>query len=299
MIPIEQLRMLLKASTQARVGLPDIEAQRRAMLDSTAGFGLPAGVSVTQTELGGVRGLRLTPDRAEPGAVILYLHGGGYVLGSPQTHRSLVGHLARLSHFEAVSMDYRLAPEHPFPAAPEDGLSVYRALLDSGDSPARIVIAGDSAGGGLALATALKARSAGLPQPAGLALLSPWTNLANTGWSYDANGENDPAISRDRLDALARLYLGKAQADDALASPLHADLKGLAPLLIQVGGEEVLLSDATTLAERAGAANVEVSLEVWPQMMHVFQVFNDLLEEARAANARLAGWMRTRVGLTA
>jgi epsilon-lactone hydrolase len=295
--PIDQLKAMLAARAGQGDAPATIAQMREAMLQFTSMLQMPAGVTVTETELGGVRGLRHTPDMAAPGAVLLYFHGGGYVQGSPQTHRSLVGHLARLSGVEAASMDYRLAPEAPFPAAVEDGLASYQALLDSGIAPARIIVGGDSAGGGLALASMVKARDTGLPGPAGLVLLSPWSDLTHGGWSHRSLGARDPMVRTENLERLAGLYLDGARADDPLASPLMADLEGLAPMLIQVGSDEVLLSDATQLAERAGAARVEVILEVWPEMIHVFQIFQDMLDEARAANARIGQWMRDKLGL--
>lgn len=294
---IDTLRVLLAARKEAGDGPIDVAESREAMRAATAMFQLPAGVTVTETELGGVKGLRLTPARPEKGAVLLYFHGGGYVLGSPQTHRSLVGHLARLSGIEAASMDYRLAPESPFPAAVDDGLACYQALLDGGVAPGRIIIGGDSAGGGLTLATALRARETGLPMPAGLVVLSPWTDLTQGGWSYDTQAQKDPMIRRDRLELMARLYLDGAAPADPLASPRFADPEDLPPMLIQVGSDEVLLADATELAGRAGAARVEVTLEIWPDMFHVFQAFHDMLDEAKTANARIGQWIRRRLGL--
>ena len=294
---IENIRALLAARNETGERPTGVPEMRKSMGEFTSAFQIPAGVTLTETELAGVKGLRLTPERPESGAVLLYFHGGGYVLGSPLTHRSLVGHLARLSGIEAASMDYRLAPEAPFPAAVEDGVACYQGLLDNGIAPGRIIIGGDSAGGGLTLATAVKARDTGLPMPAGLVLISPWTDLTQAGWSHDTQADKDPMVSREGLEALAALYLDGTPASDPLASPGFADLEGLPPMLIQVGSDEVLLTDSTELAGRAGAARIEVTLEIWPKMVHVFQMFHDMLDDAQAANLRIGQWIRQRLGL--
>jgi epsilon-lactone hydrolase len=169
-------------------------------------------------------------------------------------------------------------------------VAAYKALLETGVSPNKIIISGDSAGGGTAVATAIKARDEGLPMPAGLALLSPWVNLTNESWSYDNKAERDPMITKASIDRMAGMYLNGTDAKSSLASPVFADLSGLPPMLIQVGPDEVLMSDSIMLAERAGAVNVEVSLEVWPEMFHVFQAFYPFLKQSRDAIARIGEW---------
>ncbi len=294
---IDTLKSMMRARAAERGAASSIEEMRRQMAQATAGFSAPPDVSVSATELGGVSGLRFTPTRAAEGRVLLYFHGGGYVLGSAESHRALVANLAHLAGIEAVSLNYRLAPEHPCPAAVEDGVAAYRALINHGRAPQAIVVGGDSAGGGLAVSTLVQARAQGLAMPAGALLLSPWVNLGNGGWSYQSRAEADPMVTRAGLDNMAQLYLGQRSPQDPVASPVHADLSGLPPLLIQVGGDEILLSDSVSLAERAGAAGVPATLEVWPEMIHVFQALADFLGDARCAQAGLAEWTRKRLGL--
>ena len=223
------------------------------------------------------------------GRRILYLHGGAYVAGSPKSHRPLVARLAQAARAVAISADYRLGPEHRFPAAVEDAVAVYRWMLDQGAEPEHTIIAGDSAGGGLTLAAALSLKDQGLPQPAGLFVISPWADLTQSHWTYDSKADDDPMISRERLIEAAADYLGGGDARDALASPVFGDFADLAPLLIQVGSEETLLGDSLMLAERAGHARVEVRLEVWPEMIHVWHAWGGQLSAPRAARSRRRG----------
>jgi monoterpene epsilon-lactone hydrolase len=216
-------------------------------------------------------------------ATILYLHGGGYYFCSPQTHRSIVYGLAKRSAARVFSLDYRLAPENPFPAALDDALAAYRQLIADGAAPESIVIAGDSAGGGLALATLIALRDAGERLPAGALLFSPWTDLAATGASIQTNDGLDPMFQGASIGRAAQLYLGGAPATHPYASPLYADLQGLPPLFMQVGGTEVLLDDSRRVADKARAAGVEVDFSVWPKMPHVWQLWAPFLPEARRA----------------
>ncbi|MDG1827376.1 MAG: alpha/beta hydrolase [Henriciella sp.] len=288
---VEQIRQLLLASRAASAGTePSIEMMRAAMLASTANMLPIESAKIGAGELGGVRAQRITPENVEGDRTLLYFHGGGYVIGSPETHTGMVSHIADAMKASCWSMDYRLGPEDPFPAAIDDGVAAYKALLETGVSPNKIIISGDSAGGGTAVATAIKARDEGLPMPAGLALLSPWVNLTNESWSYDNKAERDPMITKASIDRMAGMYLNGADAKSPLASPVFADLSGLPPMLIQVGPDEVLMSDSIMLAERAGAVNVEVSLEIWPEMFHVFQAFYPFLKQSRDAIARIGEW---------
>lgn len=245
-------------------------AELRTFYTSFGRLPLPDGTRVTEATLGTVPAL----DVATPGdhdGVLLYLHGGGYVIGDARTGVPLAAALAARAGLRAVSADYRLAPEHPFPAAVDDGLAAYRALLSDND-PARIVVAGDSAGGGLALATVLAARDAGLPLPAAVATFSGWFDLTLSGASLTGKESVDPIFDAADIREYAATYLPDADAArDPLASPVLADLRGLPPLLLQVGSAEVLLDDSTLLAARAAAADVEVTLEVYPNSAHVFQ----------------------------
>ncbi|MEU7468499.1 alpha/beta hydrolase [Streptomyces sp. NPDC044984] len=256
----------------------------------------PEDVVTRRTVLGGRPALELEPAEASGRGRLLYLHGGGYVVGSPDTHAGLVGELARRAGLRALSVDYRLAPEHPFPAAVDDGLAAYRALLAAGTDPRDLVMAGDSAGGGLTLATLLAAREAGLPQPAAVAVFSPWTDLTLSGESIRSKEDADPLFTEADIRAYADLYVGTGDRTHPLASPLFADLTGLPPLLVQVGANEVLLDDAVRLAGRAGVADVEVTLEIGPGLPHVFQHHYGHLDEADAALDRAARFLTTHLG---
>ncbi|MFJ9721308.1 alpha/beta hydrolase [Streptomyces sp. NPDC101209] len=251
----------------------------------------PEGVATRTTVLGGRPTLELEPAELSTPGRLLYLHGGGYVIGSPHTHAGLVGELARRAGLRTVSVDYRLAPEHPFPAAVDDGLAAYRELLATGTDPRDLVVAGDSAGGGLSIATLLAAREAGLPQPAAVVVLSPWVDLTLAGGSIRAKEGVDPIFTESDLRAYADLYVGEGDRAQPLASPLFADLTGLPPLLVQVGANELLLDDAVRLAGRAGADDVEVTLEIGPGLPHVFQHHYGRLDEADAALERAARFL--------
>jgi monoterpene epsilon-lactone hydrolase len=226
--------------------------------------------------------------------VLLYLHGGAYCLGSPRTHRSVTGRLAQLTGATVWVPDYRLAPEHPYPAPLQDALAAYRALLDHGVAPQRIALGGDSAGGHLALSLLLALREAGLPQPAAAVLLSPWTDAALDGPSVAEVGPRDPMLNLAWSRACGVMFRGDIAVDDPRVHLLGADLQGLAPLRIEVGSEEILLSDAERLAQAAEAAGVEVSYRRWDGMWHVFQVHGGLLRAADESLAGIAGWLKER-----
>ena len=240
----------------------------------------PRGAKFTPGRLGGIAGEWARA--ATPGfGTLLYLHGGGYFACSPQTHRSITGAYA-IRGLDVFTPDYRLAPENPFPAAVEDALAAYRGMLDS-HPKGEFAIGGDSAGGGLALATILSARAAGLALPACALLFSPWTDLAGTGASVTTNAKRDSMLYAPRIAEGAAVYLNGADATNPLASPLYGDLTGFPPLLIQVGEPEILLDDSTRLAERARAAGVRVDLSIWPNLPHVWQVSQIFLPESRQA----------------
>ncbi|MEL7128591.1 MAG: alpha/beta hydrolase [Pseudomonadota bacterium] len=287
---MDAVMAMLSQMLEANGGEPSIEAMRAGYTAMGLSMPLADGAACEDIVLGGVPGLKITPAQVQGGRTLLYFHGGGYVMGSAQGHRSMVSQMATRMGAIAYSMEYRLAPEAPFPAATEDGLAAYRGLLDAGVPSADIVISGDSAGGGLTLATALCIKGAGLPMPAGLVPISPWVNVANTGWAYEAIGDRDPMATKEGLDMMSGLYRNGASASDPLISPIHGDLSGLPPMLIQVGSEERLLSDSTTLAERAGAAGVAVQLEIWPGMVHVFHFFHTALSDAHRAMDGMAAW---------
>lgn len=289
---IDELRAWIAARTPA--GEMSLE-ERRARLDGLGAISpLPPGWASETQDLA-VPTDRWSGSEAGEGRAVLYLHGGAYVGGSPLSHRGLAAHLGRAAKAAVYLPDYRVAPEHPFPAAVEDCRDAYLALLDKGVAPERCVIAGESAGGGLTLATAVALRDAGAPLPAALAVISPWVNLAQEGESYEACADLDPVLTKARLDAGAAAYLAGQDPKTPLASPLFADLSGLPPLLIQVGSDEILLSDAEALRERARAAGVHATLELWPNMIHVWHTLYFLLEEGAEAIAELGGWIARRL----
>lgn len=268
---------------------PTVEEQRGGFAAAIA-RPAPEDVATRATTLGGRPALELTPAGASERRHLLYFHGGGYVIGSPDTHAGLVGELARRAGLRATSVDYRLAPEHVFPAAVEDGIAAYRELLASGIDARDIVIAGDSAGGGLTLTTLLSAREAGLPLPAAAVLFSPWSDLTLSGASIRSKDGVDPIFIESDLQAFVD-HLGAGDPSQPLASPLFADLTGLPPLLIQVGANELLLDDAVRLAGRAGADNVDVTLEIGSDLPHVYQHHYGRLDEANAALDQAAGFL--------
>lgn len=254
------------------------------------------GVTISAVDAGGSPAGWVAPVGGDSGAVVYYLHGGGYVFGPMTTYVNLLANITRRTRARALWLDYRLAPECPFPAAVDDALAGYRWLIErQGAQPERIIIAGDSAGGGLALATMLAARDAGLPLPAGAALLSPWTDLTGTSATAISRAKVDVMLDGSGIAAGGQRYLAGADPKHPLASPLYADLRGLPPLMIHVGDAEVLLDDSRLLAERARAAGVEVSLHVWDGMFHVFPVFT-YLPEARQADEEIIRFILARVG---
>ncbi len=247
--------------------------EARPMFDAMFAATPPAAdVRVEATTVGGIAGFWLRPANAQPGARILYLHGGGYMLGSAKAFTSFVGQIAARVGADAFVPDYRLAPEHPFPAAIDDVVAAYRGLVADGTE--RIVVVGDSAGGGLTLAllSILAAdKTEGIVQPVGAAVMSPWTDLALTGNSFETRAEADPIFTRGVLQGFADMYLQGQDTANPKASPLNAQLDGLPPIRIDVGDDEVLLSDAIRYAEKAQAAGLEITLAVWESMPHVFQ----------------------------
>jgi phosphinothricin tripeptide acetyl hydrolase len=271
-------------------------AQRRAQYERAEKFfPTPPEVNVEQMTAATVPAEWLAPPRARVDAAVLYLHGGGYVIGSPRSHRHLAAAIGAAVAAPVLLPDYRLAPEHPFPAAVDDAVAAYRWLLGRSLAPSRLVIAGDSAGGGLTVATLLALRDAGLPLPAAGVCISPWVDLTCGGVTYATRAEADPIVKRESVAGMATAYLAGEDAKTPLASPLFADLRGLPPLLIQVGDDEVLLDDAVQLAERARKAGVDATLEVAEKMVHVWHWFFPMLDEGQAAIERIGGFVRTRI----
>jgi acetyl esterase/lipase len=242
-------------------------------------YKVPASIRISPSQVGGVPG-EWVEGAAATKTLLLYLHGGGYFACSAVSHRPVTVGFA-LHGFRVLAPDYRLAPENPFPAAVDDAVAAYRGLLNEGHSPGSIVVAGDSAGGGLTLSLLLALRETGTPLPAGAALFSPWTDLAATGDSVRTNADRCAMFNGPDIGPSARYYLGTTDPRNPLASPLYADLKGLPPLLIHVGEDEVLRDDSTRLAERAREAGVRVELKVWPVVPHAWQLAPHMIPEAR------------------
>lgn len=268
-------------------GRSDNIAQRRRDIDARGlANKLPADVMVEPVIANGVKSEWTSTPDADRGNVVLFLHGGGYVIGSLDSHRHLVAEIGRAAGSRALAIDYRLAPEHPFPAAVDDSLAAYRFLLANGVQPNGVIIAGDSAGGGLVVAAMVAIRDAGLPQPACGWAISPWVDMEAIGGSMSSKAATDPTVQKAGILDMAKHYLAGADPRSPLAAPLYADLSGLAPLLIQVGAAETLLDDAIRLAQVAGAADVAVDLQIWPEMIHVWHIyFADLAAGRRAIAA--------------
>ncbi len=290
---LEQLIAALR-STGPDLSAPPAEV-RASFSQMVSAAPVATDIAFETLRLGNIPALESRTPGAVTERTLLYFHGGAFVIGSPQDYRSLIGELGRAVGSRAVAPDYRLAPEHPFPAAVEDAVAAYRALLQGGLAPERIVLAGDSAGGGLVVSLLVAAREAGLPMPAAALAISPWVDLACQGSSMQSKLEEDPALEREGLLAMAELYLKGRPARTPLASPLYADLAGLPPLLIQVGSAEILLDDAVRLAARAGEAGVRVQLSVWPDMPHVWHFFGFMLREGRQAIAEAAQFLRSQL----
>jgi monoterpene epsilon-lactone hydrolase len=258
--------------------------QRRKDMDALfSQYGVARDVTVEPVTANGVRAEWTSTEQDDRDAALLYVHGGGYVIGSLDSHRHLVSEAGRAAKTWALALDYRLAPENPFPAAVDDAVSGYRYLLSRGIRQKRIAIAGDSAGGGLVVAAMLAIREAGLEQPACGWCISPWVDMEGIGETMSTKAETDPMVQRAPLLDMARLYLGGADPRSPLVAPIYADLRGLAPLLIQVGAAETLLDDAIRLAKVAGAADVRVDLQVWPEMVHVWHIFHPELKSGLRA----------------
>jgi monoterpene epsilon-lactone hydrolase len=293
----EQQTQLDAILRQGRLDTAADVASVRAAFDAFAAqVPAPADVEQKPVEIGGVGGIEVTIAGNESGNVILYFHGGVYVIGSAAATVPLVGDVVRRTGVNAITLDYRLAPEHPYPAAVDDARAAYEGLLAQGVDPGRIVLAGESAGGGLAVATLLAAREAGLPMPSCAFLMSPYADLTLSGDTLLERQSLDPILTPEGLRVRAPEYIAGADASDPLISPIFGDLRGLPPLLIQVGSHEILLSDAIRLAGRAATSEVAVTLDVTPGVPHVFQGFAGLLDEAAAALDRAAAFVTAQLG---
>ena len=252
------------------------------------------GVRVEPDKINGLYAEWLTPKNRMDGKLLLYLHGGGYVIGGCDMHRQMVSHIARAGRIRALLPEYRLAPEHKFPAAIDDAVAIYRSLLEMGIKAEDIVFAGDSAGGGLTVATMLALRDAGDPLPAAAVLLSPFLDVAGSGASMQTRVEKDPWFHPEDLLVIADYYCEPHQRRFPLISPVFADIEGLSPMFIQVGDDEILLSDSERIADQCIAAGIDVELEVWPGMWHVFQVFTRKMPEAYQAIGKMGAYIQSR-----
>jgi epsilon-lactone hydrolase len=286
---------MLRASPFNPAG--DLREQRPLFEEMMAAAPVPGDVVTTHGRLGGVPVSYVGIPGTTTGGVIMYFHGGFFAIGSAADSVGLASDLARHARMQVVTVDYRLAPEHPYPAAADDAMTAYRALLDSGQDVARVAIAGESAGANLAVATLTAIGRAGLPQPTSAFLMSPWVDLAGTGQSITAKADVDPIITADAVHIRARDYLNGADASDPSVSPVYGSLAGLPPLLIQAGSHEILLDDAIRLAARAAYDDVAVTLDVVPGVPHVFQSFASVLDEGAAALTRAGAFLQDHLAM--
>ncbi len=290
---IAQLESVIELLTsRERPENPTVEDSRDGFERLAAHVGGDTEAAISKVEANGVPAEVVRANGASGDSVTLYLHGGGYVIGSPATHRELARRLSSATAGSVLVIDYRLAPENPFPAPVEDAVSAYRWLLDQGTDPSALSVAGDSAGGGLTVATLVSVRDQGLPLPSCGACLSPWVDMEGIGESMTSRAAADPMVQREGLVAMAGVYLDGADPRSPLAAPLYADLSGLPPLLIQVGTRETLYDDATRLAYQAAKAGVNTTFEPWKEMIHVWHLFAPLLDEGQQAIERIGDFIR-------
>ena len=290
---LAQLRGMLAA---APIDFSSNAQEVRAMFDGMiATFPVDESYNFTEKTIGGITGHWLDAPKKSAN-VMLYIHGGAMLVGTAFGYRGLSGNLAQASGVNMFSIDYRLAPESTFPAALDDSHAAFEGLLAEGYKAENIVVAGDSAGGGLVLSLLLKLKGAGKPQPAAAVVLSPWADLTHSGETMKTKKDVDNSLSQVGLQAGADQYLAGASATDPLASPLFGDYAGIAPLLIEVGSEEILLADSTRLAAKAGEAKVDVTLHIWPEMPHDWSLFSFMLSEGRDMIAEVGAWVSARVG---
>jgi epsilon-lactone hydrolase len=293
----EAIATMLRASPFSPAG--DLREQRPLFEQMVTAAPTPADVITTPGQLGGVPVIYLDIPGTTADGVIVYFHGGFFAIGSAAASVGLAADLARNARMQVVTVDYRLAPERPYPAAPDDAMTAYRALLEAGQDAARVALAGESAGANLAVVTLAAIGRAGLPQPTSAVLMSPWADLAGAGQSITAKADVDPIITADAVRVRGRDYLGGADTCDPAVSPVYGSLAGLPPLLIQAGSHEILLDDAIRLAARAAYDDVAVTLDVVPGVPHVFQAFAAVLDEGEAALARAGAFLREHIDTAA
>ena len=277
---------------------PDV-MELRAIMAELPPARVPQHIHIDQGHLGTVATEVMTAPGASSAHAILYIHGGGFVGGAPTTHRALTWRLADETRVPVYVIDYRLAPEHPFPAGLDDCVTAYRTLLAKGLSPSAIAVGGDSAGGNLTLALALKLKVLGLPQPAALVCLSPVTDLAEGAPSHKTNANSDVMFDARTFDTVAKSYCPDHDAGDPLISPRRGDPAGLPPTLFQASGAEMLRDDSVLMADKMRAAGVDVTIELWPKVSHVWQVTADMLPEGRQAIAKISAFVKQRLGIPA
>ncbi len=280
---IEAIKAMMLSGRDPNTPMPSVEEMRERYAGLGGAFPVGPDVTIRTISLNGVATEEITAEGADTKQALLYFHGGGYALGGFVTHRTLVSDLSRASKRRAYLIDYRLAPENSFPAPIDDAVAAYRALLDLGYSGKQIVLGGDSAGGGLTLATMLALKQQGLPLPAGGLCISPWADLEMTGDTHESKSVEDPMVRKVDLHNWTDMYLKGADPKNPLASPIHGDFSGLPPLLIQVGTAETLLDDARMVAERAKRAGVTVQLREWQDMIHVWHHFAAVVGDAKKA----------------
>ena len=293
-MPSKELEKVLEIM-RSRPVQPDLTIQeQRAQMEAMPRFPVADDVRCEEVDTGGVPGEWITTPGAREDRVIYYLHGGGYVMGSVNTHREMISRLSRATGARALGINYRLAPENPFPAAVKDAVDGYRWLLSIGIDPHSIVVAGDSAGGGLTVAALVALRDAAVPLPAAGICISPWADMECTGVAKLA--AEGGMIEYQGILKMAKTYVGEAPLRTPLASPIHADLTGLPPLLIQVGGAEELIEDSILLEARAKECGVDVTLETWEDMFHVWHTFAPMLPEGQQAIDRIGEFVRETMG---
>ena len=294
-MPSPELQTIIDMfTTMSPLGGGSVDAIRAGMAQAPA-YPKPDDIAWEPVDAGGVPAEWTTPADLVPGRTIVYYHGGGYAIGGIEAHHGLCSNLARACRARVLNVGYRLAPEHPHPAAVDDAVTAYRFAVAQGCDPAKLAVGGDSAGGGLTLAALLALRDAGDPLPAAGLCLSPWVDLTLSDPGIDQIEARDPMLGREILEMFASAYMGKADRKDPSASPLFGKLEGLPPLLIQVGTAEVLLGEGQEIAKRAKAAGVDVTLEVWDDMIHVWQTFADMLPEGREAIADIGKYVEGRL----
>lgn len=292
---LQQVLELQRAFARGAAQAKNPQELRAAMAAAFSAFPSAGEVKCEPVNANGVKAEWITANNAAADRVILYLHGGGYVMGSIDTHRELVARLSKAAQARVLALDYRLAPENPFPAAVDDSIAAYRWLLAQGYKPGRIVVAGDSAGGGLTVSTLLALRDIGAPVPAGAACISPWVDFEAEGESMTSRAARDPLVSREMILSIAKMYMGeKGNLREPLAAPINAVLNDLPPLFIQVGDAETLLDDSTRLADHAEEAGVDVTLQIWEEMPHVWHLAAPVLPEGQEAIEKIGEFVLKR-----